>query len=87
MGTAWLYAGFPALIDNGFGERFEELARLHPPGSSDVTQASTRTHVHTNHEYCLLLCCIPTGDRVVLEFEKVVVSNNAGDRLKILLRS
>lgn len=52
MGTAWLYAGFPALIDNGFGERFEELARLHPPGSSDVTQASI-VHTYTRMLFVL----------------------------------
>lgn len=43
MGTAWLYAGFPTLVDKGFGERFEELARLHPPGSSDVSKARRST--------------------------------------------
>lgn len=45
MPAPWLYAGFPALVDNGFGERFEELARLHPPGSSDVSKARSTPSV------------------------------------------
>lgn len=41
MGTAWLYAGYPGLVNNGYGERFEELTREFPPESSDVSKASS----------------------------------------------
>ncbi|CAM9401252.1 unnamed protein product [Ascophyllum nodosum] len=38
MGTAWLYSGYPGLINNGFGDRFEELTRQYPPESTHVSK-------------------------------------------------
>ena len=38
MGIAWLYAGYPGLVKNGFAEKFEELSRQYPPVSTDVSK-------------------------------------------------
>lgn len=38
MGTAWLHSGYPVLVENGFGERFEELTKQYPPASADVAK-------------------------------------------------
>lgn len=40
MGIAWLYAGYPGLVKNGFAEKFEALSREYPPSSSDVSKVS-----------------------------------------------
>ncbi|CAM9191344.1 unnamed protein product [Hapterophycus canaliculatus] len=38
MGIAWLYAGYPGLVKNGFAEKFEDLSRQYPPSASDVAK-------------------------------------------------
>ena len=72
MPVPWLYAGFPALVDKGFGGRFEELARLHPPGSSDVSKArSTPTCLtHVSELFYACMCLSPVCYQYALRIRR-----------------